>query len=170
LSIFNVALMTEAWRDSLGQALAHLWRSHDRLDFYYFVLATTDGLDFPCASTWSETSLLVQSARFGHRPDEIRFSYADSPFLDFAAPFTAALREQWEIDVERGRTADDATHDLLAERRLRSLVGAMRELRSDGTVHSGMVINVELGEESDRERARLLNPPSPTLEEYLRIW
>jgi hypothetical protein len=165
--MFNPTEMTKAWADSLERALAHLWTFHDRGGFYYFVLATTDSLDFPCASAWSEEALLAQSARLGHLPAELRFSYADSPFLDFASPFTAALREEWDRDVERGRTSDDTTHDLLAGRRLSTLVGAMHRLRASGVVHAGLVINVELGQTSDRERARLLNAPSPMLGEYL---
>jgi hypothetical protein len=163
----DVRLDASSWAHALTRALTELWKSRDRSDFYYVVLATTDALDFPAASAWSHTALGEKARLLGVHPDEIRFSYADSPFLHFDQPYTSFLRPEWDAAVRAGRTGGELIEEAHAALRLRVLVDALALLRLRGVLDANVLVNVELGDVGDIARARSLNAPSVLLTQYL---
>jgi hypothetical protein len=156
------------WADALTRSLNELWKSQERSDFYYVVLATTDALDFPSASAWSHAALGEKARLLGVHPDDIRFSYADSPFLHFDKPYTSHLRPEWDAAVHAERTGGDLTEAVThAALRLSVLVDAIVLLRARGVLEPNVLANVELGDVGDIARARTLNIPSMLLRQYL---
>jgi hypothetical protein len=158
-------------------AIASLFQSHPGR-YYYLVLVTTGEAAYPFLSAWSEEALseVASHASDPAAQEEMRWSYADSPFCCYGLEYfegvkalfagrprmdpsgpASAWHEEWQVRV-------DAMANALAALDAEGLFGA-------GSERHRIFINVEVAPPDDTnvERAVLLNPAEAALP-WLRMW
>ncbi len=102
-------------------------------NFYYFSLVTTVHANRVAASAWSEEALAAEAKNQNCNPEELRWSYADSPYCSYnrreigMGPLDNVLRKRSDMhDLhDAGREAD---WDIEFKVRTDALISAMRVL------------------------------------------
>lgn len=128
-----VNLVVKAFRP----ALLHLFGSGE--NFYYCTFVMTEEGHAPFLSAWSEEALARAVDESGEGPEvaaELKWSYADSPYVDFGSEHTEELRapflarpnlqdlsiDEWEREIEF---------------RMAAVEQAARQLDEEGTFGTG---------------------------------
>ncbi len=166
--------------DACRLAFVDLFETNREEHFYYCSLVTSDECLRPFISAWSNEALHRTA---NGRPDSVRaesmmrWSYADSPYLDYGAEFFRQVELDYEARTsmsgaqEWGEEEWDAEYQL----RLEVMVDAMASLDREGIFGSGMarqerLILVEIvpPEPSNTDRAIALNPSGgPLFREWM---
>lgn len=155
-------------------AVSDLFRDHPG-QYYYLSLITTGAAHAPFLAAWSKEAL-DQAVSGSHDPDDarrgIKWSYADSPFMEFGKQHFAEVYRRF---LERGEMPeDDAAYDAEYECRLGAMEASVAQLDREGLFGAGdernaIVVNVEVmpPDRTNTERAKRLNPPA-ALGEWLQ--
>ena len=154
-------------------AFTELFQQHQE-HFYYVVLVTTGEAFCPFVSAWSIESLERAVENADDKEDAIwgiKWSYADSPYLDYGSQHFAAVKRMFSLRPSISSLTGElwqAEFDL----RLEAMEMAMKKLDDNGifgkgTVREHVYVNVEVvpPDYSNVIRARRLNP-----EKALEIW
>lgn len=163
--------LADALTKATRAAVTDLFRDNPGHTFYYVTLTTPGEAFGPALSAWSHEALAQRTDA-----DEVRYSYADSPFsisgeehLKPVRDLFAARPEVFELDDE----ASDAEFEL----RLRAMETALRRLAEEGLfgadeTRAEMLILAEVvpDDVDNVARARRLNPPGPALDAWLAYW
>ncbi|RSM74074.1 hypothetical protein DL991_30845 [Amycolatopsis sp. WAC 01375] len=151
------AVVTDLFRDNPGHT-------------FYYVTLTTPGEAFgPALSAWSREALAQRVDA-----EDVRYSYADSPFSVVGEQYLKPVREMFAARPEVFDIADDDASDAEFDLRLRAMETALRRLDDEGLFGVGvarenMLVLVEVvpDDEENVARARRLNPPGPALDAWL---
>ncbi|WP_410579427.1 DUF4303 domain-containing protein [Amycolatopsis sp. lyj-108] len=154
------AVVTDLFRDSPGHT-------------FYYVTLTTPGEAFgPALSAWSREALAQRADA-----DDVRYSYADSPFSIVGEEYLKPVREMFAARPEVFDIADDDASDAEFDLRLRAMETALRRLDDEGLFGVGVaradvlvLVEVVPDDEENVARARRLNPPGPALDAWLAYW
>jgi hypothetical protein len=153
--------LTEAARAAVSQ----LFRERPDEQFYYVSLITSPEGHTPVISAWSEEALAhALEGGKGVAQNELKWSYADSPYFAYGERHFEPVRE---LLSRMGSGADDrATEVADVELRLRAMEHAMAQLDESGIFGRGearkkIVINAEVmpPDSTNVARAKRLNPP-----------
>ena len=151
--------------------LADLFSAHQDERFYYIALITTGEGHTPFLTAWSREALARESTKQGCAPEEIKWSYADSPYdilgeEHFAevGRLLAARNEKFGIDDNKDWSSE-------LDLRLEAMTEALAQLDAEGifgTVEKRLqlVLNVEVmpPDSANAERALRLNPKEALVE------
>jgi hypothetical protein len=157
---------------AMRAAVQGLFREHPE-QFYYCALITTGDGATPGLSAWSDEALKLAVGPNGSDElrQELKWSYADSPYCGYGAEHFARVRE---LFAERPRMDPDDADGWAVEWqwRIETMEYAVRMLDSEGLFGAGparsrVFVNVEVvpPDSTNTERALRLNPP-----EALREW
>lgn len=163
--------LADALTAATRAAVTNLFRDNPGHAFYYVTLTTPGEAFGPALSAWSHEALAQRADA-----DEVRYSYADSPFsilgeehLKPVRDLFAARPAVFDLDDE----ASDAEFDL----RLRAMETALRRLSDEGLFGAGearaeilILAEVVPEDEDNVARARRLNPPGSALDAWLTYW
>jgi hypothetical protein len=167
--------LTDTIAEATRNAVVRLFREHPG-HFYYCSLITTGEANAPFLSAWSEESLdatTTAQADAASARHAIKWSYADSPFCDFASEQFEAVRA---LFLQRPVLDPSDEMRWMAEWQLRvdAMEAAMARLDAEGVFGRGqerarIVINVEVmpPDHTNTERAIRLNPRA-ALENWLK--
>ncbi len=145
------------------KALSELF-SNNPGNYYYCALITTGEALPPFVSAWSKEALEKVVATEGKR-NELKWSYADSPFCCYGEEYFSEVKELFskrhEITADISEEARRAEYNL----RLNAMEAAMASLDAEaffgkGEIRNSIVINVEVmpPDNSNTTRAKRLNP------------
>ncbi|MYV98729.1 DUF4303 domain-containing protein [Streptomyces sp. SID3343] len=158
--------LTEAVYRAARAAIADLFREYPEHDFYYCALVTPGEAFGPALSAWSTQALATAAGGPGADAEELRWSYADSPFCTYGERHLAPIRTLFDARPQVFELPDDEGEDEY-DLRLRAMVTAMARLDAEGLFGDGerrlsIVATVEVpGDDTDNAaRARALNPPA----------
>ncbi|UKE45872.1 DUF4303 domain-containing protein [Xanthomonas cerealis] len=163
--MFDDDLVCEIYACS-KQAFSTLFEEKHDENFYYCVLVTTEEGHPPFLSAWSEQALAREKQK-GQESEEyfeyVRWSYADSPYIDYAGDAFAGL--QAVFGARPGIESLDSEGWLIElDSRIIAMERAMSMLDSEGIFSKNqprrsVLINVELipPTYSNTERALRLN-------------
>ncbi|MET9229011.1 DUF4303 domain-containing protein [Lentzea sp. NPDC003310] len=160
--------LADALTAAVRAAVTDLFASNPGHTFY-FVTLTTPGEAFgPALSAWSHEALAGRTDA-----DDVRYSYADSPFSIVGEEHLAPVRALFAARPQVFDLEDDeaeAEYDL----RLRAMETALRRLSDEGLFGVGeararvlVLVEVVPGDEENVPCARRLNPPGPALDAWL---
>lgn len=153
--------LAEALYVATRAAVTQLFREHSEEHFYYcalVVFAPGYGVTF---SAWSAEALAAVG------DDEVRWSYADSPYCGFGERCFEAVNRQMLASAEDLGQRDASDEELGAEfaLKLRAMESAMARVDSDGLFGTGdrrntvVLLAEEVGDPANSDRVRRLNPP-----------
>lgn len=156
--------------DAARNAIKSLFNQHNE-NFYYCSLITDGEGHCPLISAWSEEALqqmIQKDSRVSK--EELKWSYADSPYYAFGEEFFEKVREVFNsrsVSVYSDRFLEEF------EMRINSMEKAMEHLDKEGLFGKGeerlrIVINAEVmpPDYGNTERALRLNPKE-ALQEWL---
>lgn len=165
------AELADALTTAARAAVTDLFRDNPGHTFYYVTLTTPGEAFGPALSAWSHEALAQRSDA-----DDVRYSYADSPFSIVGEEHLKPVREMFAARPEVFDLADDAS-DAEFELRLRAMETALRRLADEGLFGVGearanvlILVEVVPDDEDNVARARRLNPPGPALDAWLAYW
>ncbi|WP_331769860.1 DUF4303 domain-containing protein (plasmid) [Embleya sp. NBC_00888] len=158
--------LSEAVYQAARAAISDLFREYPDHDFYYCALVTPGEAFGPSLSAWSTQALAAAAGGSAANAEELRWSYADSPFCTYGERHLAPIRSLFDARPQVFELSDDEGEDEY-ELRLRAMVTAMARLDAEGLFGDGerrlsIVAVVEVpGDEADNvARACALNPPA----------
>lgn len=134
--------------------------------FYYFSLITTGEGHPPFISAWS-TEALDEVAENEQDKQELKWSYADSPYCCFGEREFSKVESLFSLrpDIGKIESESDRNNELVI--RYSAMENALRSLDNEGifgvgSEREGIVINVEVmpPDHTNTERAKRLNPMS----------
>ncbi|MGW1997411.1 DUF4303 domain-containing protein [Embleya sp. NPDC001921] len=164
--------LSEAVYRAARAAISDLFREYPEHDFYYCALVTPGEAFGPSLSAWSTQALAAAAGDSAAKAEELRWSYADSPFCSYGERHLAPIRSVFDARPQVFELPDD-DGDAEFDLRLRAMVTAMARLDAEGLFGDGerrlsIVATVEVpGDEADNvARARTLNP-SAALAAYM---
>lgn len=172
LVIPTEADLADAVTTAVRAVVTDLFHDNPGHTFYYVTLTTPGEAFGPALSAWSHETL-------SQRPDadEVRYSYADSPFSILGEQYLKPVRELFAARPEVFDIADDDASDAEFELRLRAMETAMHRLSDEGLfgvgeARAGVLVLVEVVPEDEENvaRARRLNPSGPALDAWLAYW
>ena len=157
--------LCEAIVAATRKAVKQLFVEHPG-EYYYLTLVTSGEAYSPVVAAWSKEALSAAMARpqGGSDPDDLKWSYADSPYYCYGKEHFSRVEELFNA-----RPQIDSVEDVawLAEYelRLRAMEAALAQLDRQGLFgerkdRGGMLINVEVAppDLSNTLRACRLNP------------
>lgn len=166
------AIIAQASRE----AFSRLFASVDE-EFYYCTLVTTGEALPPQISAWSWEAL-NRVAEGKSKPEMwrsmLKWSYADSPYVDFGSEFFKPVYEAFEArpSMTTGMIADEWDREFSF--RLNAMTEAMKTLSDEGIFGTGearaakiVLVEVVPPDASNAERARLLNREGPALANWI---
>ncbi|MFI9452073.1 DUF4303 domain-containing protein [Amycolatopsis sp. NPDC052450] len=150
-------------------AVTDLFRDNPGHTFYYVTLTTPGEAFGPALSAWSREALAQRGDA-----DDVRYSYADSPFSIVGEEYLKPVREMFAARPEVFDIADDDASEAEFDLRLRAMETALRRLDDEGLFGVGVaradvlvLVEVVPDDEENVARARRLNPPGPALDAWL---
>ncbi|WP_199749113.1 DUF4303 domain-containing protein [Amycolatopsis sp. WAC 01376] len=153
-------------------AVTDLFRDNPGHSFYYVTLTTPGEAFGPALSAWSREALARRADA-----DDVRYSYADSPFSIVGEEYLKPVREMFAARPEVFDIADDDASEAEFDLRLRAMETALRRLDDEGLFGVGVaradvlvLVEVVPDDEENVARARRLNPPGPVLDAWLAYW
>ncbi|MFE6610702.1 DUF4303 domain-containing protein [Amycolatopsis sp. NPDC057786] len=164
--------LADALTTATRAAVTELFRDNPGHTFYYVTLTTPGEAFGPALSAWSHEAL-------AQRPDaeDVRYSYADSPFSVVGEEHLKPVREMFAARPEVFDIADDDASDAEFDLRLRAIETALRRSADEGLFGVGearenvlVLAEVVPEDEENVARARRLNPPGPALDAWLAYW
>ncbi|MDA8021342.1 MAG: DUF4303 domain-containing protein [Thermoanaerobaculia bacterium] len=162
-------VLTDAIVTATRHAVSDLFESHPG-SYYYCALITSREAPPPFLSAWSREALAVASADTDHSED-LKWSYADSPFVDYGAQYFRKVRDLFALRPEMDYFAPPELWEKEYDLRLRCMENALRQLDSEGLFGVGearhkIVVNAEVvpPDHTNTERAIRLNPPEALTE------
>jgi hypothetical protein len=167
------AELAEAVYSAAKRSIAQMFQKYPGDSFYYCSLITTGEGHAPVLTAWSTEALVVAAQKAGDAgaAEELKWSYADSPFFGFGDAEFAHVRGLFEARPKMDPNDPTAWIREL-EARLAAMESAMARLDHEGVFGFGkrrqeIVINVEVmpPDAGNTERAIRLNPP-----EALSAW
>ncbi|NBH03493.1 DUF4303 domain-containing protein [Amycolatopsis sp. SID8362] len=163
--------LVDALTKAVRASVAELFLDNPGQTFYYITLTTPGEAFGPALSAWSQEALAERSS-----PDDVRYSYPDSPFSIVGEEYLAPVRRLFAARPEVFDLVGDAS-DAEFDLRLRVMETALRTLDSEGLFGAGearsnvlVLAEVVPGDAGNAARARRLNPPGPALEAWLAYW
>ena len=165
--------LADALTTAVRAAVTDLFRDNPGHAFYYITLTTPGEAFGPALSAWSYEALAQRTDA-----DDVRYSYADSPFSIVGEEYLKPVRELFAARPEVFDIADDDASDAEFDLRLRAMETALSRLADEGLFGVGearadVLVLVEVvpdDEENNVARARRLNPPGPALDAWLAYW
>ena len=164
-----VAAITAAAR----RAFKRLFEEHPDESFYYCSLITTGEALPPAIAAWSWQALERVCRDTGERAEDLKWSYADSPYYAFGDELFSQVRELYASRPEALSTDDESWFEEY-NTRLDAMEASMHQLDREGLFGTGKerLKKVVLAEVmppncSNTERAKRLNP-TEALKEWLR--
>ncbi|MFD5095987.1 DUF4303 domain-containing protein [Amycolatopsis thailandensis] len=161
--------LADALTTAARAAVTDLFRDNPGHTFCYVTLTTPGEAFGPALSAWSHEALAQRTDA-----DEVRYSYADSPFSILGEQHLKPVRDLFATRPEVFDLVDDDEADAEFDLRLRAMETALRRLADEGLfgvgeARAGVLILVEVvpDDEENIARARRLNPPGPALEAWL---
>ncbi len=155
-------------------AVGQLFRTHPNEHFYYCSLITTGEALPPNLVAWSTEALDAVASQFPddpHARNDLKWSYADSPFYCFGEEHFDDVRRLFRA-LGALDPSDAQAWQAGFDFRMSAMVEAMARVDAAGLFGTGpqrasIVINVEVmpPDHTNVERALRLNPP-----EALRSW
>lgn len=161
--------LADALTEAARAAIIDLYRDNPGHTFYYITLTTPGEAFGPALSAWSHEAL-------AERPDtdDIRYSYADSPFSIVGEQHLAPVRKLFAARPNVFDLVDDDQSDAEFELRLRAIETALRKLDAEelfgtGEARANVLVLAEVvpDDPENADRARRLNPPGPALDDWL---
>lgn len=144
--------------------------------FYYCSLITTGEALPPFISAWSHEALerFAKENEYDDKDKElIKWSYAESPYLDFGSRHFEEVRKLFELRPPMNQTISEEEWQHEFDSRIEAMEIAMKRLEQQGVFGTNkerdkIVINVEVmpPDYSNTQRAIRLNPSS-ALSEWL---
>ncbi|MGY6652975.1 DUF4303 domain-containing protein [Amycolatopsis sp. TRM77291] len=166
------AELADALTAAARAAITDLFRDNPGHTFYYVTLTTPGEAFGPALSAWSQEALAQRADA-----DDVRYSYADSPFSIVGEEHLKPVREMFASRPEVFDLADDDASEAEFDLRLRAMETALRRLADEGLFGVGearanVLVLVEVVPDDDDNvvRARWLNPPGPALDAWLAYW
>ncbi|MFC3451629.1 DUF4303 domain-containing protein [Amycolatopsis speibonae] len=164
--------LADALTTAARAAVTNLFRDNPGHTFYYVTLTTPGEAFGPALSAWSHEALAQRTDA-----DEVRYSYADSPFSILGEQHLKPARALFAARPEVFDIADDDASDAEFDLRLRAMETALRRLSDEGLFGVGeartgalALVEVVPDDEENIARARRLNPPGPALDAWLAYW
>ena len=174
VSTTSVEALTEEISKATFMAFTELFAIGEH--FYYCALITTGEAHAPFISAWSEEALeryAIDCNCDDREKNLIRWSYAESPYLDFGSRHFDSVRRLFELRPQMNHMSSDVEWQHEFDIRVRAMEAAMKELNDQGVFGAGrdrskLVINVEVmpPDYGNTQRAIRLNPLS-ALSEWL---
>lgn len=164
--------VTEKLEKIVEKSLSELFEKNTE-EFYYCSLITDGEGHCPIISAWSYEALerVTGSIESEELKEEYKWSYADSPYLDYGSEYFEDLKNDWEEHLKL--ELDDDEFDEEVEIRINIMEEVMKRLDEKGMFGKGkkrlkIIINAEFmpPEYSNTERAIRLNPRE-AIEEWL---
>jgi Domain of unknown function (DUF4303) len=157
--------LISAIQEATKNATLELFQEHKEEDFYYIALITTGEAHPPFLAAWSEQALEQKSRGDKETRDDMKWSYADSPYMDFGAYHFSRVIELFKSRPEMTHLMSTEEWNMEYEIRLECMEIALRKLSEEGIFGTGkerekIYINVEVmpPDESNTRRATRLNP------------
>jgi hypothetical protein len=165
--------LADALTTAVRAAVMDLFRDNPGHTFYYITLTTPGEAFGPALSAWSYEALAQRTDA-----DDVRYSYADSPFSIVGEEHLKPVRELFAARPEVFDIDDDDASEAEFDLRLRAMETALQRLSDEGLfgageARAGVLVLVEVvpdDEENTVARARRLNPPGPALDAWLAYW
>ncbi|AUI58947.1 hypothetical protein B1H26_22075 [Amycolatopsis sp. BJA-103] len=172
LVIPTEADLADALTTAARAAVSDLFRGNPGHTFYYVTLTTPGEAFGPALSAWSREALAQRSDA-----DDVRYSYADSPFSIQGEQYLKPVRELFAARPAVFDIADDDASDAEFALRLRAMETALLRLADEGLFGVGearadvlALVEVVPGDEENVDRASRLNPPGSALDAWLAYW
>ncbi len=151
-------------------AVERLFSEHPEHHFYYLSLITTGEASAPILSAWSKEAL-DSAVVASHDPEKARknlkWSYADSPYMAFANEYFDEIRRVFALRPAMDEENWNAEYEI----RLRAMETAIKRLDERGLFGAGaerlgIVVNVEVmsPDFTNTLRALRLNPVAALME------
>jgi hypothetical protein len=165
--------LADALTAAVRAGVMDLFRDNPGHTFYYITLTTPCEAFGPALSAWSYEVLARRTDA-----DDVRYSYADSPFSIVGEEHLKPVRELFAARPEVLDIDDDDASEAEFDLRLRAMETALHRLADEGLfgvgdARAGVLVLVEVvpdDEENTAARARRLNPPGPALDAWLAYW
>lgn len=157
------SVLTEKIENAVEKAVIKLFEEHKE-NFYYCSLITSGEAERPILSAWSWEAL-DRISENNEDKEDLKWSYADSPYCMFGEEFLSELDEVFQKRPCVADIDDDIEYDKEISIRINSMEKALSNLDKKGLFGTGedrkkIVINAEFmpPDYSNTERAIRLNP------------
>lgn len=149
---------------ALNTTLEQLGKEHPG-HYYYFTLVTTGDALAPVFSAWSVELLndaIRKEADSELALEDFKWSYADSPLLEYGQAFFADVKRLVDSDRLRNLRPDDRAQVLLSAMELGCAEAERRGAFSGFGPRDNFVVTAEImpPDSSNTERVQRLNPPA----------
>ena len=155
--------LKDAIYEASKKAISELFNKHPG-NFYYFALITTGEAHPPFISAWSKETL-KNAATTEEERNELKWSYADSPYCCYGEEYFFEVKELFSKRPEMSSDLSEDEWNAGYNVRLNAMEAAIANLDEEGIfgkgeIRNNIVINVEVmpPDSTNTERAKRLNP------------
>lgn len=164
--------LSEIIESATKKALTDLFSNNEH--FYYCALITTGEALPPTISAWSDEALkkYLELNNLSKEDEQfIKWSYAESPYLDFGSGHFTIVKEAFQLRPTMSHNMSDTQWNIEYQTRLTAMEKAMERLDQENFFsltqnRNSLLINVEVvpPDHENTLRAIRLNPPQALTE------